>query len=74
MPQEKYEPVTLDYQAAIKEAMKREGFKEAMDALENQQDLANLRQLIEARVAEAKRGEVSAKSITEVAAEVVRSR
>lgn len=47
---------------------------EALDALENQQDLANLRQLLEARVAEANCGEVYAKSITEVAAEVVRCR
>lgn len=54
--------------------MKREGFKEAWDALENQQDFANLRQLLSALVAEANRGEVSAKSITEVAAEVVQSR
>ncbi len=47
---------------------------EAWDALENQQDLANLRQLLEARVAQANRGEVSAKSITEVAAEVMQTR
>jgi DNA-binding FadR family transcriptional regulator len=45
---------------------------EALDALENQQDLANLRQFLEARVAEVNCGEVSAKSITEIAAEVVR--
>lgn len=47
---------------------------EAVDALENQQDLANLRQFLEARVAEANCGEVSAKSITEVAVEMMQIR
>lgn len=54
MSQEKYQPVTLDYQATLDKALQREGFKDAWDALEDEYAA------LKSEAAQARRGDFEA--------------